>query len=70
MNFTQLGDLVLHFDHYLGAISDRYGALVYGVIFAIVFLEMAVLPLFFFRETLYSSSAARFALPAHCMPAY
>lgn len=47
MNFTQLSDLVLHFDHYLGAISDRYGALVYGVIFAIVFLEMAVLPLFF-----------------------
>src|SRR5438445_11042636 len=43
----QLTDLILHFDQYLGAISAQYGTLVYVVLFAIVFCEMGLIPLFF-----------------------
>ena len=47
MNFDNLTDMVLHFDRYLGAVTAQYGAMIYLVLFAIVFLEMAVVPLFF-----------------------
>lgn len=39
--------MVLHFDQYLGDITTQYGAMIYLVLFAIVFLEMAIVPLFF-----------------------
>ncbi len=47
MDFMQFGELILHFDRYLGAVSAQYGYLVYALMFAIVFLEMGVIPLFF-----------------------
>ena len=47
MNFTHFSDVVLHFDRYLGEVTAQYGAMIYLVLFAIVFLEMAVVPLFF-----------------------
>ena len=47
MDFNQLSHMVLHFDRYLGDVSAQYGAMIYVVLFAIVFLEMAIVPLFF-----------------------
>ena len=47
MNFHHFSDMVLHFDRYLGQVTAQYGAMIYLVLFAIVFLEMAVVPLFF-----------------------
>lgn len=46
-DLMQLGELVFHFDRYLGGIVHSSGNLVYAIIFAIVFCEMAALPLFF-----------------------
>jgi membrane-associated protein len=47
MDFMQFAEMVLHFDRYLGAVSAQYGYLVYALMFAIVFLEMGIIPLFF-----------------------
>ena len=46
MDFAHLFDLVLHVDKYLGTFISNYGALVYAVLFAIVFCEtgLVVLP--------------------------
>ncbi len=46
MDFMHLIDLVLHVDKYLGTFITNYGALVYAVLFAIVFCEtgLVVLP--------------------------
>lgn len=43
----QILQLVLHFDRHLGDAIAQYGTLVYFMLFAIVFCEMAFLPLFF-----------------------
>ncbi len=45
--WTQLVQLVLHFDHQLGGAIAQYGAAVYAILFAIIFLEIAFIPLFF-----------------------
>lgn len=37
----------LHFDRNLGGLIAQYGAAVYGMLFAVVFVEIAFLPLFF-----------------------
>lgn len=39
MDFLQFFDLILHVDKYLGAVIAEYGAMVYAVLFAIVFCE-------------------------------
>lgn len=39
--------MVLHFDRYVGIAARDYGWLVYGLLFAILFFEIGVLPLFF-----------------------
>ncbi len=39
--------MLLHFERYLGPVIDQYGALIYALLFLIVFCEMALLPLFF-----------------------
>ncbi len=47
MNWTQLLDISLHFDQHLGGLIMQYGGAVYALLFAIVFCELAFLPLFF-----------------------
>lgn len=47
MNFTQLLDMILHVDKYLGQMTHEYGAMVYLVLAVIVFCETGVLVLFF-----------------------
>ncbi|GGP20129.1 VTT domain-containing protein [Silvimonas iriomotensis] len=47
MTWTQLLDISLHFDQHLGGLITQYGAAVYALLFAIVFCEIAFLPLFF-----------------------
>ena len=44
MEFLQI---LLHFDHYLDTVIANYGALIYALLFAIVFCETALAPLFF-----------------------
>lgn len=44
MEFLQI---ILHFDHYLDTLIAHYGALIYLVLFGIVFCETAFVPLFF-----------------------
>lgn len=44
MEFLQI---ILHFDHYLDTLIAHYGALIYLVLFGIVFCETAFAPLFF-----------------------
>ena len=44
MEFLQI---ILHFDHYLDTVIAHYGALIYLVLFGIVFCETAFAPLFF-----------------------
>lgn len=39
MDFLQFFDLILHVDKYLGTVIAEYGAMVYAVLFAIVFCE-------------------------------
>lgn len=39
MDFLQFFDLILHVDEYLGTVIAEYGAMVYWVLFAIVFCE-------------------------------
>ncbi|MDR3426521.1 VTT domain-containing protein [Silvimonas sp.] len=47
MDWTQLLQLSLHFDQHLGGLIAQYGTTVYVMLFAIVFCEIAFLPLFF-----------------------
>ncbi|MBB5189792.1 membrane-associated protein [Silvimonas terrae] len=47
MTWTQLLDISLHIDQHLGGLILQYGAAVYALLFAIVFCEIAFLPLFF-----------------------
>ena len=44
MEFLQI---ILHFEHYLDSVIAQYGALVYLLLFVIVFSEIAIAPLFF-----------------------
>jgi membrane-associated protein len=44
MDFLQI---ILHFDRYLGDVIAHYGMLVYLLLFALVFCETALIPLFF-----------------------
>lgn len=47
MEFTRLLQIVFHFDRHGGSLAQEYGWLVYGLLFAVIFLEIGVLPLFF-----------------------
>ena len=47
MDWPQLLHLALHFDQHLGIAIAEYGVAVYALLFAIVFCEIAFLPLFF-----------------------
>jgi membrane-associated protein len=47
MGSAQILPLLLHFDQYLGPAIAEYGTLVYGILFAIIFCEIGLLPLFF-----------------------
>ncbi|MHA7683197.1 VTT domain-containing protein [Cupriavidus sp. PET2-C1] len=47
MEASQVLPLLLHFDQHLGPAIAQYGTLVYGILFAIVFCEIGLLPLFF-----------------------
>jgi membrane-associated protein len=46
MDFMQFFDMILHVDKYLGTVIEQYGAMIYFVLFAIVFCEtgLVVLP--------------------------
>lgn len=44
MEFLQI---LLHFDHYLDMVVANYGAMIYALLFGIVFCETALAPLFF-----------------------
>jgi membrane-associated protein len=47
MDLTQLLQFALHFDRNLGGLIGQYGAAIYAMLFAIVFVEIGLLPLFF-----------------------
>lgn len=47
MDFMHVLQVALHFDQHLGAFSAQYGTAVYAMLFAIIFVEVAFLPLFF-----------------------
>src|SRR5258707_12862306 len=47
MDVMHLLQIALHFDRHLGGLIGQYGAAVYAMLFAIVFVEIAFLPLFF-----------------------
>jgi len=47
MDLMHLLQVALHFDSHLGALIEQYGTAVYAMLFAIVFVEIAFLPLFF-----------------------
>ncbi|MGF6753563.1 VTT domain-containing protein [Paraburkholderia sp. GAS42] len=47
MDLMHLLQLALHFDQHLGALIEQYGTAVYAMLFAIVFVEIGFLPLFF-----------------------
>lgn len=47
MNFSQLLDLILHVDKYMGEVISQYGSLIYVLIAAIVFSETGFVVLFF-----------------------
>lgn len=47
MNTVTLWQLVLHFDQHLGSFVAQHGIAVYAVLFAIIFCEIGLLPLFF-----------------------
>lgn len=47
MDVMQLLQVALHFDRHLGGLIEQYGTAVYAMLFAIVFVEIAFLPLFF-----------------------
>lgn len=47
MDPAQLAQIVLHFDQHIGAFAAQYGAAIYAMLFAIVFCEIGLAPLFF-----------------------
>ena len=47
MDFTQTLQIILHFDQHLGNLTSQYGVAVYVMLFAIIFCEIGVVPLFF-----------------------
>jgi membrane-associated protein len=47
MHVMHLLQVALHFDRHLGGLIEEYGTAVYAMLFAIVFVEIAFLPLFF-----------------------
>lgn len=47
MDLMHLLQIALHFDRNLGGLIARYGTAVYAMLFAIVFVEIGFLPLFF-----------------------
>lgn len=47
MDLPQFFQMIVHFDRYLGTVTAQYGAMIYALMFAIVFCEMAFVPLFF-----------------------
>jgi membrane-associated protein len=47
MDFAQLSQLVLHFDQHIASFTAQYGLVIYALLFAIVFSEIALIPLFF-----------------------
>jgi membrane-associated protein len=47
MDFLHVLQVALHFDQHLGALIAQYGAAVYAMLFSIIFVEIAFLPLFF-----------------------
>ena len=47
MNLMHLLQVALHFDRNLGSLIAQYGTAVYAMLFAIVFVEIGFLPLFF-----------------------
>jgi len=47
MDSMQFLQLILHFDQHLGSVISQYGTMVYLVLFAIVFCEIGLIPLFF-----------------------
>ena len=47
MDLMHLLQVALHFDSHLGGLIEQYGTAVYAMLFAIVFVEIAFLPLFF-----------------------
>ena len=44
---AELLDIALHFDRHLGSIVAQHGLLAYALLFAIIFVEIGILPLFF-----------------------
>jgi membrane-associated protein len=47
MDWTQFFQIALHFDQHLGNAISQYGTTIYAILFAIVFCEIAFIPLFF-----------------------
>jgi membrane-associated protein len=47
MDWSQLTQIVLHFDQHIGVFAAQYGVAIYAMLFAIVFCEIGLLPLFF-----------------------
>ena len=47
MDFAQLSQIVIHFDQHIGSFATQYGIAIYAVLFAIVFVEIGLIPLFF-----------------------
>ncbi|SIT48562.1 SNARE associated Golgi protein-associated protein [Paraburkholderia ribeironis] len=47
MDLLNLLQVALHFDQHLSALSAQFGAVVYGLLFVVVFVEYGFLPLFF-----------------------
>src|SRR5438034_1046648 len=46
MDFMQLLQSVLHFDQHLGNAIAQHGTAIYVILFAIIFVEIGILPLF------------------------
>ena len=47
MTLMQMLQMALHIDQHLGALSAQFGTAVYALLFVVVFVEIAFLPLFF-----------------------
>jgi membrane-associated protein len=47
MDWMQFLQMALHFDQHLGTAAAQYGTAVYAMLFAVVFCEIAFIPLFF-----------------------
>src|SRR5262249_49153522 len=47
MDLLQLVDFVLHFDRHLGSAIAQHGTAVYAILFAILFVEIGIVPMFF-----------------------